>query len=81
MYGGMSTCVCVSIGLVLVEPGPHTFSCFPDVLGVVASVTIEKVHDVGGIAGQPVSDCEHFTYSLTSESSCFLWMLLTHQTF
>ena len=36
---------------------------FLNVLGVAANVTIEKVHDVGGMPSHPVSDCEDLASS------------------
>ena len=87
MSGDMSACVCVDIGPALVQPDPQTVFFFfllllflfspPDVLGMAASVTIEKVHDFGGIASHPVSDGANLACSLSSEISCFHWMLLT----
>ena len=70
----ISACVGDDIGPVLIKLDPQIVFRFPDVLGVAASSSIEKVYNVGGIASHHVSDCcEHFacSCSLTSESSCF----------
>ena len=71
MSGDMSACVCVDIGTVLIKPGPQTVFRLPDVLGVSASVAIEMVHDVEGIASHQLSRCEHLASSLISEMPCF----------